>query len=1217
MEAYPPQYVQHNLPLVLLSGLGEHETTHQSSSIQPRRAESGAKIAIGARECRNEQSRQLLGEFVSRDGTGDAWNGVALPAPPASMRFRIKTIGRTYTLPARKAAPLPQSPGAEGSSPSRHTELHSPLSPSSPGSPVFPDGIFTPLWFSKHQQHIPSLFLAFFDLNANEAAQDEQLKADINGVKNALSRSGFKTRLAVILISDRSILHAPELEDRLASIRRATTLDPKSGLFFMPPMSSQPEIATFVQSIMTALQPGGVDYYRDLSKHARRKKARGGPPPSVNSPIGASSQVTSTSGWNVRYEVKQGVFAEFRQEMDVAERHYSTAIEELFSSEGGVFETTASWSPRWDEARLLCDALAIRVIRCQLWVGQTTGAAQSWQNYKLRMRDLVDRRGRGSHQYSWDAWEARWAGVMSELIQMADVPTLQGSSRLDSGELSAQQIYAMPERSVDRLPPFNLLHHSGYWLRLMAKSIRDRWEKAINIPEEDRVPPGQSPASAVANRFKTYDVYLVPEPHEEAPVSGRGKYDHAAELAQVGLQAAETFEARRQPRMAEQMRLDIAEDLVRGGRYSDAFKVLLQLWEDSSWRGEEWKVPFGRLSSLLAECANRDKSAENASLIPALTWELLSLAPNNPQDGPLDITQCLDTWDVADKIELRLHDRHRLSPITAGFAFRERESHVGESFEFQLHLTYDTFQAAGPVPISRASFRLGGKAIVVHHEAGDSSAELSALSQARERDDGSFEASANLTLQPARRRIVGLRMVLREAQLFDLANLTIEIQTPKFNLTHEFDDDAVRSIPRWYVEKDGEAESFLLPHFNTKSVNVLPKPPKMQVHVHGLRKQFYTDERIHVDIELINEEVEAVHATVAPKIIGSSGETIDFRWASRGDTETVWPIECMGASAREKGQLLIQAPSEASTFTLTLDLRYTLASDTSTPLAKTVAIPLAFTPSFEAKFTFAPRLHPESWPSYFDPSSEGTAEDSDGIAQLWKLGAQITCLASESLKVEKLELQEHEVHGDASCTIPEPINESEHALGTNEKSVTPFELSTRKFSLDDRRPSYLDLSLLVTWSHDTGSGDSTSTTTAIAVPRLTIPTSEPRVLCTSSNPTTNGITISYHLENPSVHFLTFALTMEASEDFAFSGPKYRSLSLAPLSRHAVEYRLLVHGDTSEGVGGGVWVYPNLQVVDSYYQKNLRVHAGGKGVRSESVGSGREIGVWIGEGEPDE
>jgi hypothetical protein len=93
--------------------------------------------------------------------------------------------------------------------------------------------------------------------------------------------------------------------------------------------------------------------------------------------------------------------------------------------------------------------------------------------------------------------------------------------------------------------------------------------------------------------------------------------------------------------------------------------------------------------------------------------------------------------------------------------------------------------------------------------------------------------------------------------------------------------------------------------------------------------------------------------------------------------------------------------------------------------------------------------------------------------------------------------------------------------------------------------------------------------------------------------------------------------MEATEEFAFSGPKYRTLSLAPLSRHKVEYRLAlqdqvedagapVSADTAED-GKGRWIWPSLQVIDSYYQKTLRVHPGSEGVKFDEK---QNIAVFI-------
>ncbi|EME87576.1 uncharacterized protein MYCFIDRAFT_26624 [Pseudocercospora fijiensis CIRAD86] len=1217
MEAYPTEYVEHNLPLLLLSGLAKDDPSHAGPALT--RQEYGAGVQIESPECKTDQAQALLREAKSQDGYGLPWNSASLPGPTGSIRFRIKTIGRTYTLPARKAAPIPQSPGVEAVPSAKNTELHSPLSPLSPASPVFPDGIFTARWYTKHQQQVPSVFLAFFDLNANEAAQDEQIKNDINAVKGALSRSGFKTRFAAVLISDKSVLHAPELEDRVASIRRATALDLKTGLFFMPPMTSQVEIATFVQDMMKALQPSCVEYYRDLTKHARRKKARGGPPPLAHTPVGGASQSTSTSGWNVRYEVKQGVFAEFRQEMDVAERHYSAAIEELFSSEGGVFETTASWSPRWDEARLLCDSIALRTIRCQLWNGNHTGAVQSWQNYKQRTRDLIDRRGKGTNSYGWDAWEARWANIMSQLVDRAQIRGLQKAVQNESGEWSEVQVYAQPEKALamaERLPPWNLLHHSGYWLRLFAKGIKARWGKADAIPEEDRVPPGQSPASTVANRWKTYDVYMVPEPHQEKPVSGEPAYDHPAELGAACIRAAGEFEARRQIRMAEQLKLELAEDFVGAGRHFDALQVLTGLWETCTWREDEWFVPFSRLLRLLSDCASRDKTTPNAALVPALTWELLCVAPCDLPEGSVSLPQCLNSWEVETPVNLQLEGKQRLCPVVLSFAFRSLESHVGEPQECQLGLEYRTSKASEPLVIDRVELTVGSKTIVIRHHVQESHSNdaviLRRLSTLREGEDGSSDTTADLSLPPLIRKCFEFSILLREAQLWQVSAVTIFMQTPKFSLSHRLVDESIRTSRSWMLEKDGKLDELLLAHMDAKSINVLPKPPKVKLHLNGLRKHCYTDELVRLQLELVNEEAEAMSGSIIAKATGQAGEVLAFTWNNDDTGAEILSMAEIAANATSSAELAIQAPPEASNFTLTIDLRYTLISDANTPLTKSVTAELVFVAPFETKFTFQPRLPPDPWRSYFDASGESTKASPDGVVQLWKLGTQVASLAERPVRLHKLELLVHAMEGDALCRILAPTNSNEEGIEAGGKLMAAFELTTQKYSLDDRRPSHLDLSLVVEWSHETSS---CRATTEIAVPRLTIPTSEPRVLCTAKPDACSAETlhVQYHLENPSTHFLTFALTMEASEDFAFSGAKYRTLSLAPLSRNHVAYQLMLHQDVEPNAEGneGLWIAPNLQVVDSYYQKNLRVHPAGPRVKLDEK---RDICVWFGKAE---
>jgi len=1061
--------------------------------------------------------------------------------------------------------------------------------------------------------------IACFEISANDStAQNEQIQIDINAIRTTLGRSGYRTKLVVVLMSDKSILHAPELEDRLSEIRRATTLDPKHGLFFMPPMSSQAEIATFVQTILTTLQPLIIEHYRDLTKHARRKKVRGGPPPSVTLPATGGSQSLSTPGWNVRYETKQGVFAEFRQEMDVAERHYSAAVEELFSAEG-IFETTPSWSPRWNEARLLCDALALRVIRCELWNCLTSSAALSWVNYRARMKDLIDRRGMGSLTYSWAAWEARWAETMAQLIRRAKLPVLQPSNNkpaADTSDTALPQIYALPERipsTSDRLPPFHFLHHPGYWQRLAVENARVRRERALAIPDEDRTPPGQSPASAVAHRAKSYDTYQVPEPHEESPLPDRSGYDHLAEIRRLTYAAVDEFAARGQVRSCERLQLNYASELAGSGRHKEAIEVLVPLWNKSTWRENNWDELFEQILVLTHDCATQ---AANGEVFLVTAWELLRQCADTTPLAHHTLADYLSMrgFDSEERTVVTLHDGQRLSPVSLSFAFSETDGHVGDSIECQVSLSSCAARDSSPIVPSRIELLLtSGKLISVEHKSGeDQSEEMVKLTDLSETQEGSTVGSlafhTDLSLKPAQTLAFNFIVAFREARTVRLERATVFVEAKNFVLEHRFTDpDRLRS--RSVIVDRGEVvRRRFLTQLDSIAIDILPKPPKLKVLLHGLHKQYYTNEAVSLKVELVNGEAEGVDVTSKVHNPETGKTDMAVRWD--GEEASVYEVEVgrLDTSASRELGLLLTAPSEPHVHSIAVEVRYTLASDPDTPLMKTLTLALEVVSPLDAQYSFGPLLHADPWPSYFDLAAL-SSDTSMGILHKWHLDAQINLLATENLLIRKVALVEHEVIGEARCTIHSETIEEDRWLQADQPLKWDAELVTQKLSLDDRRPTALDLSLEVTWLRDAGSSE---ITTSLPVPRLTLPSSEPRVLCTASgasSATGGGFVLQYHLENPSLHFLTFALTMEANDDFAFSGPKYRTLSVAPLSRMQIDYRLLVHDlQTVNEVGReGRWIWPSLQVLDSYYQKNLKVHAGGLGVK---VDEKRGLGVLV-------
>jgi hypothetical protein len=483
----------------------------------------------------------------------------------------------------------------------------------SPGSSVFPDGLIDAKWIDKHQDRVPSAFICFYTFTSDanlSTLQDNQLKADINNVKKVLNDSGHKSRLVVALLSEKSIIGAPDVEERLSNIRKATGLDSKTSLFFLPPQSSAVELQAFVDTILSVTYPLSIEYYRELSKHARRKRNRGIVPAPTAAPTTGAAKPLSGQGWNVRYDFKLGVFAEFRQEMDAALRSYESGYGILLGPD--VLEVVSNWSPRWNEGRLLADILAIRILRCHLWAGNSTVAVRWWQQHREKMRDFVDRRNKGSSTYGWQAWEARWATVMGEVVNRAGFP-----------EFSGLAVYLPADKTIptgERMQPFEYLHHPGYWYRTASRHVVTRQALARAIPEEDRSPPGASPASQIANKSYTYDTYLCAEPHEENPLPGFQGVDHAQLLIDILSRAAAEFKKRKQTRLMQEVQLRIAQELLKQESWDEAHQILRTLWRSMTFRKEGWSSSAEEVSWSLRKAAVQ--TGDSISIL-SVDWEML------------------------------------------------------------------------------------------------------------------------------------------------------------------------------------------------------------------------------------------------------------------------------------------------------------------------------------------------------------------------------------------------------------------------------------------------------------------------------------------------------------------------------------------------------------------------------------------------------------------
>jgi hypothetical protein len=167
----------------------------------------------------------------------------------------------------------------------------------------------------------------------------------------------------------------------------------------------------------------------------------------------------------------------------------------------------------------------------------------------------------------------------------------------------------------------------------------------MEIPEEDRTPPGMSPASTMAKRSGTYDTYLCPEPHEEYNPSGNG-FDHSSDIIERLTLSARIFSEKGQGRFSERLRLEIGRELLRKGDSEDAVRLLKAVWDDCSWRREKWWIPLYELNRALAEGA---RACADVSTLVSTVFEMHSPHLRLRRDTRLDLMACSRGMTIEEK----------------------------------------------------------------------------------------------------------------------------------------------------------------------------------------------------------------------------------------------------------------------------------------------------------------------------------------------------------------------------------------------------------------------------------------------------------------------------------------------------------------------------------------------------------------------------------------
>lgn len=581
-------------------------------------------------------------------------------------------------------------------------------------------------------------------------------------------------------------------------------------------------------------------------------------------------------------------------------------------------------------------------------------------------------------------------------------------------------------------------------------------------------------------------------------------------------------------------------------------------------------------------------------------------------------------------------------PVSATFAFSAPEGNVGENLHSQVAICSRAQNSSSVLALSQIKVAFEGdlRNFTIQHES-------DVGSQASTADDrvhmyrtplqkatpdsrathpaNDFVGSADLKLPPGATKIFSLGHIPREAGEVEVASITLCLKDDDFDTEVVFTEDEQMQQEVFWLRSDLSPVQKRLKDGRSHAARILPKPPKMQIETHHLKSTYFTDECIRLDLQITNEEQEEAEIILDARLLGSPGNLPTVTWIlSEGDHDTgavrvtgspldqeseqpaSKAIGNLASSSHQRHGIQIKATSQAAEYVLEVRARYRLLSDPETPISKSFSTNLIIVLPFEVSYGFTPMIQSEPWFSYFDINeldSDGDAggdASAKGLVQRWSLTSRLYSLADIPLSIESVEPRVTEIHDGATCNIFPGVEDDPKLSLIAPKALQEreFVLEAQKMDLEDHQSAFLDLWLEVRWRrHD---AQSSTTVTHLAVPELIIPFGEPRVLATAQNGEAppGVIHLDYVLENPSMYILTFNLTMETSEDFAFSGPKNVTIQLTPISRHTVHYNLMP-------LVKGAWITPQFRVFDTHFHKSLKVNAT-EGMRSDKKG----ISIWV-------
>ena len=667
-------------------------------------------------------------------------------------------------------------------------------------------------------------------------------------------------------------------------------------------------------------------------------------------------------------------------------------------------------------------------------------------------------------------------------------------------------------------------------------------------------------------------------------------------------------------------------------------------------------------------------------------------------DWHYDITRALDDVAVQKPPSIEFGDEDVTSFLDVSFVFKHEEGKAGQHCPAQLCITSHAFTNTPPVTLEKIQVQFDGslRTIRLEHRADKgkvpkapkpyvsrvSLVEVETSSDDESSDDSEsdsqsdptivLEGTADLTIAPDQQRVFEMDIPLREPGEAKASLVVVSVAAETFHLDYNMRIQETNTAGFWYLH----AAPRRIARVNPQVIKVLPKPPKMVLKLVDELEQYYTNETIHLEVEILNEEDVDANTKLDVHFYGQDIPGFKVQVADGADRSVLSgagetklsgvPVGTIASSGSTKAIILLDPVEGPSNYNITVKASYHLVSDPATPIIQLLTHQLNVVTPFEASYDLLPRLHSE-WPSLFDCSALQNWSDDDtpvrpsGLAQRWALVTRYCSFASEDLLVTDLDVKVLATHGAVTCTA----SKAQPPLPAEGQTVSPktieeayFDLVSQKASLDDRAAATAEFAFEIRWRRP--GAPSTEATeppnvTTLPIPRFFVTVAEPRVLASVSYSSAPAPTrtpsrrasaasattrrkaqhrqpllvfLDITIENPSSHFLTFGLTMEQPAAGANNnindndgrtggsdqagGDEFAFSGAKTTTLNVLPVSRRTVTYRLLPLVRGSWIRPHLVVRDKYFQKVLRV------VPTEGLKGDRDgVLVWVPPVEEDE